>query len=291
VRADLFNRVSWQLRTRTGAAVYAWLPLLAYDPPDGDPAKGHWVTSSRSAQPPGRVRRLSPFDAEARALIRDIYSDLSAYAPLQGLLFSDDATLNEVEDASPPALAVYGQWDFPGDIAAIRADSALASRWSLAKAGYLTDFSLELAAIVRADHDDMRTARNVFARVLEDPAAVQSFGQSYDSALASYDYVALMAMPWLEGNGRRAARWLEGLVAKVAAHPTGLPKTVFELQAVDWARHNSPVPGATLAAEMNLLRHRGVIHFGYYPDDFRAGLPAIGAMRPVLSLNSFPGSD
>jgi biofilm PGA synthesis lipoprotein PgaB len=291
VRADLFNRVSWQLRTRTGAAVYAWLPLLAFDPPDDDPANGHRVTAMPAAQPAGRVRRLSPFDPDVRALIRDIYADLSAHAPLQGLLFSDDATLNDFEDATPSALAQYRQWDLPGDIAAIRADPALAARWAERKIGYLTDFSLELAALVRADHDDMRTARNLFAGVLEDPTSRQWFGQSYDNALASYDYVVLMAMPWLEDKGRRPDRWLEGLIARAAVRPTGLSKTVFELQAVDWAQRNRPVPGATLAAEMNLLRHGGALNFGYYPDDFRAGMPAVEAVRSALSLNSFPGSD
>jgi len=31
VRADLFNRVAWQLRTRAGVKVYAWMPVLAFD--------------------------------------------------------------------------------------------------------------------------------------------------------------------------------------------------------------------------------------------------------------------
>jgi biofilm PGA synthesis lipoprotein PgaB len=37
VRADLFSRVAWQLRTRCGVEVYAWLPVLAWQlPDDGD---------------------------------------------------------------------------------------------------------------------------------------------------------------------------------------------------------------------------------------------------------------
>ena len=31
MRADLFNRVAWQLRSRGGVAVYAWMPVLAFD--------------------------------------------------------------------------------------------------------------------------------------------------------------------------------------------------------------------------------------------------------------------
>ena len=39
LRADLFNRVSFQLRTRASVPfVYAWLPVLAFDLPSGHPA-------------------------------------------------------------------------------------------------------------------------------------------------------------------------------------------------------------------------------------------------------------
>ena len=31
MRADLFNFVSWQLQTRGGVKVYAWMPVLAFD--------------------------------------------------------------------------------------------------------------------------------------------------------------------------------------------------------------------------------------------------------------------
>ena len=34
MRADLFSRVAWQLRTRCGVSVYAWLPVLAWQLPD-----------------------------------------------------------------------------------------------------------------------------------------------------------------------------------------------------------------------------------------------------------------
>jgi biofilm PGA synthesis lipoprotein PgaB len=37
MRADLFNRVAWQLQTRAGVVVYAWLPLLSYEGDGFDP--------------------------------------------------------------------------------------------------------------------------------------------------------------------------------------------------------------------------------------------------------------
>jgi poly-beta-1,6-N-acetyl-D-glucosamine N-deacetylase PgaB len=61
MRADLFNRVAWQLKTRAGVKVYAWLPVLGYelkDPvdPQGaghrEPGKGRHLPA-RFHQPPG----------------------------------------------------------------------------------------------------------------------------------------------------------------------------------------------------------------------------------------------
>jgi len=287
MRADLFNRVAWQLRTRTGVAVYAWMPLLAFDLPAADPAHDHWVLASE-LQRQGKVRRLSPFDPLVRAAVRDIYQDLATFASFQGVLFSDDATLNDFEDASAPALAVYRQWGLPADVAAIRAKPALSAQWSLEKIRYLTQFTLELADLLAADHDDLRTARNLFGGVVGNGQAQEWLGQSLSDALAAYDYVALMAMPYLEGQRRDPNRWLTHLVAVVATKLDGLDKTVFELQSVDWAKGNRPISGSVLAAQIAVLRRAGARQFGYYPDDFRNGHPALEALRPALSLAVFP---
>jgi biofilm PGA synthesis lipoprotein PgaB len=288
MRADLFNRVAWQLRTRTGVAVYAWMPMLAFDLPANDPAHAHWVTASNGRQP-GSVQRLSPFDPLVRAAVQDIYADLSVAASFQGVLFSDDAMLSDFEDAGDAALATYRQWGLAGDVASIRADPRGLARWTAAKIAYLTAFSRELAQLLRADHESLRTARNLFARVASDPQSQQWFAQSLPDALASYDYVALMAMPYMEEQRHRPGRWLEQLVASVAAQPGGLEKSIFELQSVDWAAGHRPVSGSTLAEQLAILGRAGARHLGYYPEDFRQGLPPLEQVRPALSLRASPG--
>ncbi len=46
MRADLFNRVAWQIRTRTQVRrLYAWFPALAFELPPGDPAAKDVVTA------------------------------------------------------------------------------------------------------------------------------------------------------------------------------------------------------------------------------------------------------
>ena len=171
MRADLFNRVAWQLRTRCGVAVYAWLPVLAFNLSTTE-AGGASLVQANPPDKIGDVHRLSPFDPRSRQIILDIYQDLSTYSEFQGLLFSDDATLNDFEDSSPAALATYRQWGLPGDVTAIRADPKLLASWSQHKTAYLTAFTLELAAEVRLDHVDLRTARNVFANRGASPCIV-----------------------------------------------------------------------------------------------------------------------
>jgi biofilm PGA synthesis lipoprotein PgaB len=101
-----------------------------------------------------------------------------------------------------------------------------------------------------------------------------------------------MAMPYLEDERHDPQAWLAQLVERVAAYPMGLRNTVFELQSVDWARQGQPpVPGRLLAQQMQSLRYAGAQNFGYYPDDFLKGNPPIDAIRPWLSVKTFPGTD
>ncbi|HHH47870.1 MAG TPA: poly-beta-1,6-N-acetyl-D-glucosamine N-deacetylase PgaB [Gammaproteobacteria bacterium] len=288
MRADLFNRVSWQLRTRVGVQVYAWLPVLAYDLPVDHPlAKARVVASP--ARKPGTedYRRLSPFNPQALRFVGDIYEDLARLAPLDGLIFHDDAYLSDHEDASEWALKVYrDNWKLPADIGAIRADAQLFERWTRRKTKALAQWTDALAERARRYRPDLKTARNMYATVIMNPRAEAWLAQSLDVFLEHYDYVALMAMPYME-QARDPQAWLASLVARVAATPGALDKTVFELQSVDW-RKQAPVDGAVLADQMQLLLHKGVLNFGYYPDDFIQGRPSLDAVRAVISLAPIP---
>jgi biofilm PGA synthesis lipoprotein PgaB len=283
MRADLFNRVAWQLRTRTGARVYAWMPLLAFELPASHPVAAHRVVTADGGSP--GYPRLSPFDAEARRVIKEIYEDLAKSAPIAGLLFHDDATLSDFEDASPAALQVYARdWQLSGSIQAIRADAKAMKIWTDKKTAALTAFSLELAGVVRRYQPDIRTARNLYAATVMTPESQEWFAQTLPDFLAAYDYAALMAMPYME-NAADPQLWLDTLFDRVAAIPGALDKTVFELQARDW-RNNQPVASTVLARQIRALRLRGAHHIGYYPDDFLVDQPAITLIQPAMSQQS-----
>jgi biofilm PGA synthesis lipoprotein PgaB len=288
VRADLFNRAAWQLKTRANVLVYAWLPLLSFEGADIDSrwrvlADENGVTAADSGSEP----RLSPFEPRARAVIRDIYVDLAVHASFDGILFHDDGRLSDVEDANPAALAAARAALGAGfSIERARSDDALAERWAAMKSAALIDLSNELTSAVRELRPDVRTARNLFASALLDPDGERYLAQQLDGYLGAYDHVALMAMPYLEG-ARDPRDFYRSLARAVERTPRGLDKTIFELQTVDW-RTGRRVDAHDLETTLRALQAQGVRHLAYYPDDFLQGEPTLEPLRRGISLATHP---
>ncbi|KWA43064.1 poly-beta-1,6-N-acetyl-D-glucosamine N-deacetylase PgaB [Burkholderia multivorans] len=289
MRSDLFSRAAWQLNTRSNVQVYAWMPVLAFRPP-ADKHRGLEAVRALDGAPArengSRVFRLSPFDPDARLMIEEIYEDLSKYASFSGILFSDDAVLDDYEDASRHALRAYAEWGLPADVAKIRGNPDLMARWTRRKTRHLIDFTLQLEKIVRAHQDagDVLTARNIFAMPVLKPESEAWYAQNYADFLTTYDYVALMAMPYME-QADDPDLWLDRLVRTVRAKPNGLSRTVFELQSYDW-HANKSIGADTLLAQMRRLRSEGAVNFGYYPDNFLNNQPNLETVRDVMSLKS-----
>ncbi|MBO9356965.1 poly-beta-1,6-N-acetyl-D-glucosamine N-deacetylase PgaB [Bordetella petrii] len=296
VRADLFNRVAWQLGNRANVRVYAWLPVLSFDLDPSIARVMRWNPDSGAIdQDPKQYPRLSPFDPVARQRIIEIYQDLSRHAVFDGVLFHDDALLTDFEDASPAALAAYQQAGLPGSIQEIRADPDAMARWTRYKSRYLVDFTLTLADAVKAIRGPgIKTARNIYASPIMMPESETWFAQNLDDFLEAYDWTAPMAMPYMEHvpAGEENA-WLDRMVDTVAHRPGALRRTVFELQARDWREQpgeqaGQPVDTEVLAGWMKRLQLRGARNFGYYPDDFLKNSPVLEEIRPAISNSWYP---
>jgi biofilm PGA synthesis lipoprotein PgaB len=288
VRADLFNRVAWQLKTRAGVRVYAWLPVLGFTTPRSDLlVRARHPGGGQAAPDPQAYKRLSPFVPEVRAMVQGIYADLARHADFDGLLFHDDALLSSSEDAHPAAMAWLRDQGESDDPALLWGSTEAMRRWSRLKTEYLIAFTRDLADAVRKYRPEIKTARNLYARAVFDPAGEARFSQDLGLFLQHYDYTALMAMPYLEGAGEPKA-WLRELVAAVDRIPGGLKRTVFELQSVDWNGPKRPVATGTLAQQMRLLQWLGALNFGYYPDDFHRDHPAATPLHSAFSINSDP---
>ena len=254
MRADLFNRVSWQLQTRAQVRVFAWMPVLGFELPGA---------GLRVAAPdPADIPRLDPGNPQAQQLVADLYDSLAVHASFQGLLFHDDAYLREDE--------------LPG-----YAGGAPAQRTAA-----LIDFTRRLEHTAERWRPKLVTVRNLFAEPVLDPASERWFAQRLDAFHAAYDYTALMAMPQLE-NASDPKAWMAQLVGEVRKSPDGMAKTIFELQTVDW-RQRRPIPPAQLRTQARSLIAAGVRHLAYYPDDPAKALPPLPAAREAGSARAFP---
>jgi biofilm PGA synthesis lipoprotein PgaB len=284
VRADLFGRVAWQLRTRAGVRVYAWLPMLSFV---GGSFKAEWramqYRDGMVAPDPHSEPRLSPFNAEATARIAEVYEDLAKHSRFDGLLFHDDGRLNDFEDFSDAAIAVYREY-FDPDISPeeLLGNAAFRDGWAQLKSRTLLELSNTLSDKVRRYQPGLKTARNLFASALLDEQSIHYLAQDFDQYLQTYDHVALMAMPGLEAAADER-RFYEQLVAAVGSRVSGFERTIFELQTVDW-RQSEPVDSERLRWTMRWLQSEGVRHLGYYPDDFIGDRPRLEDLRQGISL-------
>lgn len=259
VRADLFSRVSWQLRTRAGVRVYAWMPVLAFRFPNGKDLP----SLADEPKPGGDHYRLAPYDTRVRGLIGDVYEDLAMHADEAGVLFSDDAYLRDTDN--------FGPW--AGNTPAQNTQA-------------LIDFTLELAQRMKRWRPQLLTARNIYARPILQPKAEAWFAQALPAFNSAYDMTAIMAMPQLDRQTDRLG-WYRKLAAQVNATPGAMERTLFEFATRDW-RTQQPIADRDLAARMRAVQAAGARHIGYYPDDFVHDHPALEAIRPYISAADYP---
>lgn len=288
VRADLFNRVAWQIQSRTQVTrLYAWMPLLAWELPKSNPVSKDLVVTQQPKNSDhlnmGYIR-LSPFSAPARRVIEGLYQDLAKSSTFNGILFHDDTTLSDYEDASPYALKAYASAGLSTNLEQVRNNDAELEKWTKFKTNYIDNFALQLAGEVRQYQPFLMTARNLYAQVALNPYAENWYAQSLEQSLKRYDFTAIMAMPYME-QAENKDKFYQDIVNRVKSYPNGLHKTVFELQAENW-RTNEPVPSQELGDTIESLYKQGALHVAYYPDDPIKQLPNVDIMRKAFDSKS-----
>ena len=290
VRADIFNRVAWQLRTRANVRVYAWMPVMAFDFGDAfyqQHGVSTWhetgVTTSAAD-----YRRLSIFDDVAREKIQSIYRDLALHANFYGVLFHDDAMLDQNEDFHLGGSAFFASRGLDiNSYAQWQNDAEKRRQFTDGKIRAINDFTVVLLNEVRQFRPDVRSARNLYAEPVLNPESEHWFAQSLSSALQQYDHVAVMAMPWMEKAADPEA-WTRTLIVALKAVPAADKKRlVIELQTRDW-RTNQPISAAAFSQQVFLWKQAGYQNYAWYPDDFIANVPEFSTLYRLLSLEDFP---
>ncbi|MFA5984244.1 MAG: poly-beta-1,6-N-acetyl-D-glucosamine N-deacetylase PgaB [Methylococcaceae bacterium] len=287
VKQDLFSRVAWQLKTVSRVKVYAWMPIFAYQ----NHLPAAWYVQEwrdGKAQTASHIyTRLSPFQPQARQYISDIYEDLAKYCNFDGILFHDDGILSDFEDVSAMALAyTYKVWGLPKKFMSLHETGAMRLAWAEHKTEFINAFTDSLAANVKEYRPDIKTARNIYTLPILKPFSEEWYAQSYPSFLAHYDYVAIEAMPFME-KADNPIQWLTELVQMARQQPEGLNKSVFELQAMDWDKHLK-IPMDTFIGQVDLLKHLGVHHIGYYPDNVFENQPNLSELQQHFSVAKIP---
>lgn len=287
MRQDLFNRVAWQIEKRTQVKrIYAWMPLLAWELPKSNPVAKDLV---KTEQPKASSHlnmgyiRLSPYSAPARKVIEGIFDDLGKSATFDGVLFHDDTTLSDYEDASPAALKAYAQAGLSTNLEQVRQNDQALQKWTAFKTKTIDDLAMKVSQDVRQYQPALLTARNMYAQVVLNPYAENWYSQSLEQSLNRYDFTAIMAMPYME-QAKDKEQFYADIVKRLKQYPNGLHKAVVELQAVNWRKDNEPIPSQELSDTIKSLYDQGVIHVGYYPDDPIKGHPDPAVLRKVFDL-------
>ncbi len=95
MRADLFNRVAWQIQSRTQVEhVFAGMPLMTWD----------FSQLTPLTQRPCRSC-IKPKDLSRRQIIKDLYEDLAKTVNFDGLYFDDPMTLIDKKQMDGKAMA------------------------------------------------------------------------------------------------------------------------------------------------------------------------------------------
>ena len=277
VRDDIFGRIAWQLQTRAGVQVYAWMPVLAFDLRKGV-KEAEYVIDSRTGKPSTKAYlRLSPYNKQNVEIIKSIYNDLSFYAKFNGILFHDDAFLTDFEGAE-------------GNHA-----EGMVSPQAKQKTQDLIQLTHQLTDALKPyflrGSYSLKTARNLYASVITNPNAEEWLAQNLKTFTDNYDTTAIMAMPYMENeqpiSQQEAYQWFASLIENVKTQAP-LDKVLFEFQAVNW-RTQKPIPESELIDWMKLLQKNHIYSYGYYPDNFLTNQPDLNKMKPYFSVNTNVG--
>ena len=277
VRDDIFGRIAWQLQTRAGVKVYAWMPVLAFDLRKSV-KEAEYVIDSRTGKPSTKAYlRLSPYNKQNVEIIKSIYNDLSFYAKFNGILFHDDAFLTDFEGAE-------------GNHAeGMVSPQAKQKTQDLIKLTHQLTDALK-PYFLRGSYS-LKTARNLYASVITNPNAEEWLAQNLKTLTENYDTTAIMAMPYMENeqaiSQKEAYQWFASLIENVKAQAP-LEKVLFEFQAVNW-RTQKPIPESELIDWMTLLQKNHIYSYGYYPDNFLTNQPDMSKMKPYFSVNTNAG--
>ncbi len=263
VKDDIFNRVAWQLKTRCGTQVYAWMPVSAFD-----------------------LRGGSIFDPKSRERILDIYEDLGRYSDFEGLFFDIDGELDKFKDNSRYAAKHYrDKWSLPLSASSYNPPTGIRDMHRVKLAEYMSRFAGQLQRRVERNRSLLRTAAYIRHQKI-----MRLHGVTQVDALSPiyrryFDFTVIMVGP--HGGKLSDKKWLRKLSLKVSGLDPGLNRTIFEMQSVH-PDNGAKIESTRILNQMEMLQLQGGLHVGYYPEDFMGRHPDIQKIFKGITLQDYP---
>ncbi|HOD34991.1 MAG TPA: poly-beta-1,6-N-acetyl-D-glucosamine N-deacetylase PgaB [Syntrophales bacterium] len=283
VEMDFLSHAVNRLRARQ-MKVLVWMPALSFELPDGEQneaLKVREMTEGKVTVSRSWYRRMSPFDGRSLDITRAIFRDLAAHVDFDGVLFQDDAYLNDREDFHPEAVkkfrVLYGVEPRP---AQAESDAAMKENWIRLKTETLDRYLLEIAATVKRYRPHAVIARNIYSEVVTNPGAEEWFAQDLNRFLKHYDYTVIMAYA-ATGGVTKPRGWYEKL-HRAVADKGEVDRVIFKLQAYDWG-NKEWLDDQAIRDDLTFLLALGVRHVAYYPDDVFLNKPDVDAIASILS--------
>lgn len=289
VKADIFSHAAHQLSIR-GMAIYAWMPTLSVVFPDEDFNDKYQVREYKDGQiikTNSWYKRLTPFSAEVRKRVAMLYEDLAVYTQIAGILFQDDAYLNDYEDMHPLAVKAFAKaMNMRVNYDQLIHDEEIQQKWTAFKREELNSFLDELAHSVLRFRPECSLARNIYAEAVLTPDAETWFAQRWQDYLEKYDYSVIMAYPKME-KSKNDQEWLQRLVKVSLQDQRAYTKAIFKLQTYDWAIKQW-LNSNTILEEMRTVLASGARNLAYYPDNVWNNAPQLERVRLEMSTRSVP---
>ena len=283
VKSDILGHLAAQLHLR-GIEVHVRMPVLSILPPD------RMTTQRMSVRVPDALgvrsptplfRRLSPFSTNAQHTVASLYEGLAAHVDLDGIVFEEDAYLTDHEDFHPAALPAIKAVDSLAALSPMKLVRDQPGAWIQLKSAQLNRFTGELMTTVRAHRPNAVFARTLFAPALLNPLSERWLAQNYEESLCLYDRVVIMAYPEML-DIKNPEQWLLKIVHTATAHPDGLEKTMFELQAYNWDRARW-IDSGDLQTRLRAMAAAGARHLTYFPDNPALDRPRAKDLRKAMS--------
>lgn len=252
MRADLLNRVSWEITSRTDVSkVYIWIPMLSWNIPDDKVIDINNTVSNK----------LTPFSINSRNDIKTIYKELARSVYMDGILFND-ISLSSNQDKSIFAMDQYKESGFSKDLNKIKGNPKRFQEWSEFKTKYLDSFAMELSQIIRDEHPSISIGRTLSPEIALNKDEEKNYSQSFSQSLKKYDYSEIVYKQALYKKDKKSI--YNKMINRIREDKCGVYKTIIELEQLNFIKKEES-NYIELDKTIEYLYKIGINHISYAP--------------------------